>query len=40
MDHSRVADATAFSTREALDDLAGVATSVRVLGRYARGARG
>jgi hypothetical protein len=34
------ADATAFATREALDDLAGVTTSVRVLGSYARGARG
>ncbi len=34
------ADATAFSTREALHDLAGVTTSVRVLGSYARGARG
>jgi hypothetical protein len=38
MAHSRVA--TAFSTREALDDLAGVTTVVRVLGSYARGARG
>jgi chorismate mutase/prephenate dehydratase len=34
------ADATAFGTREALDDLAGVTTSVRVLGSYARGAGG
>jgi prephenate dehydratase len=34
------ADATSFATREALDDLAGVTTSVRVLGSYARGARG
>jgi len=34
------ADATAFTTREALDDLAGVTTSVRVLGSYARGAGG
>ena len=32
------ADATAFAAREALDDLAGVTTSVRVLGSYARGA--
>ena len=32
------ADATAFGTREALDDLAGVTTSVRVLGSYPRGA--
>jgi prephenate dehydratase len=31
------ADATAFATREALDDLAGVTTSVRVLGGYPRG---
>ena len=34
------ADATAFATREALADLAGVTTSVRVLGSYARGAGG
>jgi len=34
------ADATAFATREALDDLAGVTASVRVLGSYARGAGG
>ncbi len=34
------ADATALATREALDDLAGVTTSVRVLGSYARGAGG
>jgi prephenate dehydratase len=34
------ADATAFPTRQALDDLAGVTTSVRVLGSNARGARG
>jgi prephenate dehydratase len=34
------ADASALATREALDDLAGVTTSVRVLGSYARGARG
>ena len=34
------ADATAFSTREALADLAGVTTLVRVLGSYRRGAGG
>jgi prephenate dehydratase len=34
------ADATDFATREALGDLAGVTTSVRVLGSYARGAGG
>jgi prephenate dehydratase len=34
------ADATAFATREALDDLVGVTTSVRVLGSYPRGAGG
>ena len=34
------ADASALSTREALDDLAGVTTSVRVLGSYVRGVRG
>jgi prephenate dehydratase len=34
------ADATAFATRKALADLAGVTTSVRVLGSYARGAGG
>ena len=34
------ADAAAFTTREALDDLAGVTTSVRVLGSYPRGAGG
>ena len=34
------ADTTAFATREALAALAGVTTSVRVLGSYARGAGG
>jgi prephenate dehydratase len=34
------ADATSFSTREALHDLAAVTTSVRVLGSYPRGAGG
>jgi prephenate dehydratase len=34
------ADADAFATREALDDLAGVTTSIRVLGSYPRGAGG
>ena len=34
------ADAAALATREALDDLAAVTTSVRVLGGYARGAGG
>ncbi|MFH1474909.1 MAG: prephenate dehydratase [Chloroflexota bacterium] len=34
------ADATDLATREALDDLAGVTASVRVLGSYARGAGG
>ncbi len=34
------ADAAAFATREALDDLAGVTTLVRVLGSYPRGAGG
>jgi prephenate dehydratase len=34
------ADGAALATREALDDLAGVTTSLRVLGSYARGAGG
>jgi prephenate dehydratase len=34
------ADAAAFATREALADLAGVASSLRVLGSYPRGAGG
>lgn len=34
------ADARALPTREALDDLAGVTTSLRVLGSYPRGAGG
>ena len=34
------ADATALGTREALGDLAGVTTSLRVLGSYLRGAGG
>ncbi len=34
------ADASALGTREALEDLAGVTTSLRVLGSYARGAGG
>jgi len=34
------ADAAGLATRDALDDLAGVTTSVRVLGSYARGAGG
>jgi prephenate dehydratase len=34
------ADAAALATREALDDLSGVTSSLRVLGSYARGAGG
>ena len=34
------ADASALAVREALDDLAGVTTSLRVLGTYPRGAGG